>query len=217
MRMKLRFKYTTILLLFLFAMPLCSAYSLFGYDFGILNGIDPPDPPFPGSTVTRNFSDNTPDQCSELTVSLTVDVIGVDSYYAIDEQVPLGWIISDPGTGDTTEPGHIKWIVLMGAVDTVYQYKVMVPCDAVGTYCFDGIYMFESNTEEQEIKGEKCVDVQEVECIIDDDCNHLDNDYCDNDLIKHDEGRCVNYECTTETTTVTDCNDQNNDYCMALK
>ena len=52
-----------------------------------------------------------------------------------------------------------------------------------------------------------------VGCVDDDDCNNLDDDYCDNDLVKHDEGKCVNYECTTETTTVEDCNDLDDDYC----
>ena len=100
------------------------------------------------STVTRSFSDNTPDQCSNLTVSLTVDVNEGETYYAIDEQVPSGWIISDPGTGYISEPGRIKWILIMDAVDTVYQYKVMVPCDALGIYSFDGIYMFEGDTSQ---------------------------------------------------------------------
>ncbi len=55
------------------------------------------------------------------------------------------------------------------------------------------------------------------ECQTDDDCNKLDDDYCDGDLIKHDEGRCVDYECTTETTTVQDCNDLDNDYCYGTE
>jgi len=50
-----------------------------------------------------------------------------------------------------------------------------------------------------------------VLCLSNDDCNSLDNNYCDGTSIKHDEGKCVNYECTTETTTVQDCN--NNLYC----
>lgn len=57
------------------------------------------------------------------------------------------------------------------------------------------------------------VDVQEVECQTDDDCNILDDDYCDGDLIKHAEGRCVDYACQVETSTTQDCNALDNDYC----
>lgn len=44
------------------------------------------------------------------------------------------------------------------------------------------------------------------ECIEDYHCNYLDNDYCDVNFIKHDEGICnQNYECEVQTTTVQDC------------
>ena len=114
------------------------------------------------STVTRSFSDSTPEQCSELTISLTVDINEGETYYAIDEHVPSGWVISDPGTGDTSQPGHIKWVILMSAVDTIYTYNVTVPCDALGIYSFGGIYMFENDTSEQTILGETDVDVQQL-------------------------------------------------------
>ena len=44
------------------------------------------------------------------------------------------------------------------------------------------------------------------ECQIDDDCDHLDDDYCDGDVRKHDEGICVDYVCEVNTTVVEDCN-----------
>ncbi|MBW2999571.1 cellulase family glycosylhydrolase, partial [Candidatus Woesearchaeota archaeon] len=50
-------------------------------------------------------------------------------------------------------------------------------------------------------------------CDIDDECNNLDNDYCDGDLLKHDEGKCISNQCQVETTTVQDCNSLDNDYC----
>lgn len=112
------------------------------------------------STLTRSFSDNTPEQCSELTVSLELDVNNVDTYYAIDEIIPSGWEISDSGEGDTSESGHIKWVIVDGAENGNYQYKVDVPCDALGIYVFDGMYMFESDTEEQVIQGEEEINVQ---------------------------------------------------------
>ncbi len=56
-----------------------------------------------------------------------------------------------------------------------------------------------------------------TECTTDNDCNTLDNDYCSGDLIKHDEGKCVNYECEIETTTSFNCEDNNNAYCSDPK
>jgi len=52
------------------------------------------------------------------------------------------------------------------------------------------------------------------ECETNNDCDKLDRDYCEGDLIKHVEGECVNYICV-ETTPITvyDCNLDNQDYC----
>ena len=52
------------------------------------------------------------------------------------------------------------------------------------------------------------------ECTTDNDCNHLDNDYCKcTQKVMHDEGICVNHECTTQTTQVQNCNDLDEYYC----
>ncbi len=56
-----------------------------------------------------------------------------------------------------------------------------------------------------------------VNCTVDDDCNDLDSNYCEGDLVKHNEGRCVDFNCTTETTTLQDCNNLNNDYCSGTE
>ncbi|MCX7779009.1 MAG: fibronectin type III domain-containing protein [Patescibacteria group bacterium] len=44
-----------------------------------------------------------------------------------------------------------------------------------------------------------------TKCQTDDDCNSLDQDYCDGTAIKHDEGICLNYQCQKQTETVLDC------------
>jgi hypothetical protein len=54
-----------------------------------------------------------------------------------------------------------------------------------------------------------------TECQDDIDCNHLDKDYCEADLIRHDEGRCINYQCEVETTTTAQCDDGL--YCNGLE
>jgi mannan endo-1,4-beta-mannosidase len=50
-------------------------------------------------------------------------------------------------------------------------------------------------------------------CNNDNDCNYLDNNYCNADLIKHDGGRCISNKCQVETTTIQDCNLNDNNYC----
>ncbi len=50
-----------------------------------------------------------------------------------------------------------------------------------------------------------------TECQIDDDCNNLDNDYCNGTAIMHDEGVCINFVCQTNTTQILDCD--NGLYC----
>jgi uncharacterized protein YjdB len=97
------------------------------------------------STVTRSFSNATPAQCSNLTVSLGVVVNSTDTYYAIDEVFPAGWTVTNAGTGSTAQAGHIKWVVITGAVNTTYSYDVGVPCAATGINTFSGTYGFGIN------------------------------------------------------------------------
>ncbi|MFA5382790.1 MAG: right-handed parallel beta-helix repeat-containing protein, partial [Candidatus Micrarchaeia archaeon] len=51
-------------------------------------------------------------------------------------------------------------------------------------------------------------------CLTDDDCNSYDANYCLEDSIMHDEGVCVDYECSTETTETQNCNLLDEDFCM---
>ncbi len=78
-----------------------------------------------------------------------------------------------------------------------YEYS-NVPNDCLGDCsCTD------NECTEYEIyeNDERC-----VECMTDEQCAHLNNDYCAEDSIMQDEGKCVAYECTVETTEVEDCN-----------
>ncbi|MBI2176006.1 DUF5011 domain-containing protein [Candidatus Woesearchaeota archaeon] len=110
------------------------------------------------STVTRSFSTPTPDACSDLTVTLTVSVTGADSFYVIDEQLPDGWAVVNPGTGNTQQAGHIKWAVISGAISTTHQYSVAVPCSASGPFQFSGEYGFNDLVMHQ-IAGQGRMDV----------------------------------------------------------
>lgn len=53
----------------------------------------------------------------------------------------------------------------------------------------------------------------EPECYTNDDCDYLDEDFCNGDLIMHAEGVCANSICEADCSTVYDCNDDNYDEC----
>ncbi|MFZ3043678.1 MAG: hypothetical protein WA058_01040, partial [Minisyncoccia bacterium] len=139
----------------------------------------PPPPPAPApeptpapipvstSTVTRSFSTATPTAGSSLSVSLDVNVTAPDTtapndFYIIDEVLPTGWVVTSPGTGDTTQTGHIKWAVLSGAVSTIDQYTVTVPSSALGVSTFGGDFAFGSSVTPLPMLGATSVDVQAV-------------------------------------------------------
>lgn len=97
----------------------------------------------------------TPDSTVEVRLGVKV---GVATHYTIDEQVPDGWVITDT-SGDTTEPGHVKWIVTSGAKDTTYAYNVTIPSDAEGIYSFNGEYMLEGMSTAADIYGDHTISV----------------------------------------------------------
>ncbi len=57
---------------------------------------------------------------------------------------------------------------------------------------------------------------QPYECMEDSDCDYLDDDYCDGDFVKHDQGVCIENQCETETTTE-DCNELDSGYCVGTE
>ena len=116
------------------------------------------------SDVTRSFSTTTPVASSTLTVSLAVNVTAPDNsppndFYIIDEVLPAGWTVSNPGTGDISQVGHIKWAVLSGATSTINQYTVVVPSSATGTNIFSGQFAFGSNLTLLNILGANSVTI----------------------------------------------------------
>ena len=107
-------------------------------------------------TITRDFSDSSVEIGDEITVTLTVDV-DTESYYAVDEIIPNGFEITDLGDGNDSEAGHIKFVIIQDAEDIIYTYKIKAT--ATGDYDFTGTYMFEEDTEEQDILGDNEISV----------------------------------------------------------
>jgi len=106
--------------------------------------------------VNRRFSSPIVEGGDNLTVSLDVQ-FGDSTYYAIDE-IPPGWEIVDAGLGDTTEPGHIKWLYIEGFGDITYDYMLAAPQQG-GIYSFNGSYMLEGDLTEHIIGGDSEVTV----------------------------------------------------------
>ncbi len=100
------------------------------------------------STVTRSFSTTTPAPNTALPVTLTVDVTGSESYYAVTDTFPSGWIVTNLGGGSLSTDGkHISWVVISGVADTTFTYIVTTaPTD--GVYTFSGNYGFEGGQEQ---------------------------------------------------------------------
>ncbi len=96
------------------------------------------------SSVTRSFSKTTLTPGESFSVTLNVAVSGGDTFYAIDEILPSTlWTINNNGGGDTTQTGHLKWIVISGATSTSYTYT-LTALTTSGVYTFSGTYGFES-------------------------------------------------------------------------
>ncbi|MFC1768989.1 Ig-like domain-containing protein [Nanoarchaeota archaeon] len=112
------------------------------------------------STVTRDFSNPSVETGGELDVTLNIDIDDGATFYIIDEIYPDSWTVIDPSTGDTSDSGHIKWVVPMGAVSTSYTYKLQAP-DLSGSHIFNGEYIFEGMADVDNISGDILIDVDE--------------------------------------------------------
>ena len=99
-------------------------------------------------SVTRTLPSGSQTEGDAITVSLNV-VVGSATYYLIDEVVPAGWAVTGAsGRGDyTSQPGHVKWAVIVGAADTTLTYAVTIPAGAAGAYTFSGTYGMEGMLE----------------------------------------------------------------------
>jgi hypothetical protein len=91
-------------------------------------------------------------------VRLDIAITAGETYYLLDETVPQGWIVTDPGSGDSSDPGHVKWAIIQNAASTTYTYEVRAPTEP-GTYAFSGKYMFEGMKQEVTVGGQQAITV----------------------------------------------------------
>jgi hypothetical protein len=115
------------------------------------------------------------------------------------------WCLTDTQGGDTSEAGHLKYIVYTVAADITYSYLIRAP-DQLGPYTWTGIYMFEGMSTEGNTLGdtdvtveESCVPSTEICDGADNDCNTQIDEGCDDDNDDYcDSGmtRAVPYSCS---------------------
>ena len=89
--------------------------------------------------ITRSFSSSSIKMNEILDVRLTVTLSPDESFYVIEEHVPSGWIITNPGGGVVANQRVITWVVFQNPVSTTYTYTVQAP-PTVGFYDFRGNY-----------------------------------------------------------------------------
>ena len=99
------------------------------------------------SNVCRDIPSGPQASGVDIPISLSVTVDGAD-WYMIDEVIPPGLTVTDADGADTTESGHLKWMVLSGASDTTYTYKVQ---GSAGTYTFSGEFQMEGMSDPGDI------------------------------------------------------------------
>ena len=109
------------------------------------------------SDIYRSFSSTTVAPKEDLNVTLTVDITKGETFYAIDELVPEGWAVKDAGTGSVDHAGHIKWLVIQDAENTLYNYILTAPSIEEQT-TFEGTCIFEGGNLKQ-IVGQSQVSV----------------------------------------------------------
>jgi len=112
-------------------------------------------------SVSRDLPDSST-AGSSFSVALSVSPGATATYYAIDEIVPTGWIVTAATAGGdfTSQTGHVKWVVVSGAASTVYSYNVTPSLSASGSvpYSF-GIFQFEGQSDSLFIGGDSSVAV----------------------------------------------------------
>ena len=131
------------------------------------------------STITRSFSSSSVGKGETITVNLDVVIRNGETFYLLEEYVPVGWTVIDANGGQCSPANRLCWVVISNAEDTTYTYTVQAP-SSTGSYTFDGIYMFEGFSVSATTLGETSVDVidQCPECDVDQDGFNAQNECC---------------------------------------
>ncbi|MFH1916426.1 MAG: hypothetical protein ABIJ21_04120 [Nanoarchaeota archaeon] len=138
-----------ILVFFLFSYTLVSLvvfFFLFQDGFPTGRAIGPPP-----SIVTRSFNATVVDPGKEIAVTLTLQPLWDETFYALEEAVPQAFTILDNGGANTDQdPYTLRWYyinlndpnAIIPPEELVKTYHIRAPQNT-GTYPFSGIFQFD--------------------------------------------------------------------------
>ena len=108
------------------------------------------------STISRNLPSSV--EASQLfNVSLYYVKTDVEDWLLVDEEYPVGFIVTNTGGGSQATPGHLKWSVSANPTTTTYTYTLRAP-SAPNTYTFTGgIFLTEGMQAEAAIVGDTSI------------------------------------------------------------
>ena len=131
------------------------------------------------STVSRSFSTRLASKGEIITVSLDVVIRNDDTFYILEEYVPVGWTVINANGGQCSPANRLCWVVISNAIDTTYTYTVQAPL-SIGSYTFDGVYIFEGFSLGTTTLGNTSVDIVDLfpECDADQDGFPAKNEFC---------------------------------------
>jgi|GEM_PF-2821174 len=101
------------------------------------------------SSITRNLPTTLIDQSGTIDVGLVVDITNTEGFYLIDETIPEGMKVLNPGSGSTAQAGHIKWFITSTIQDTTLYYTLQDATGIERDVQFSGTYIFESDPENE--------------------------------------------------------------------
>ena len=112
------------------------------------------------SSVFRSFSSRiiSPGEKVSVKLDLIIDDSDLHDSYEINEQIPLGWKIENPGSAEIVSDNFLRWKEFQGGVSTTFNYVLTAP-DADDTYDFSGTYFVEGMDYEKMIMGRSQVTV----------------------------------------------------------
>ena len=99
---------------------------------------------FDESFVIRNFSKSIVSSGEQVEVTLFINVGKGDTYYVLEEYIPLGWTIVDGGMGETSDLNRLAWFSF--SFDSLDNSNIVYTLKApskTGKYDFNGTYGFE--------------------------------------------------------------------------
>ncbi|MFH1787740.1 MAG: putative metal-binding motif-containing protein [archaeon] len=158
------------------------------------------------SGVVREFSSTQVNQGETVTVHLGVFIKGGESFYAIEEYIPEGWVVINNGGGSTTDANTLKWVVIQNALDTTYSYTIKAPSN-IGDYSFSGHYMFEGFSDSKIILGDNLIGVSDSPQTCTDQGGDICSaeEYCPGtSLTSTDSDRCCSKNCELPICTTCD-------------